>query len=142
MRKGNSRPVTLIRTGFAVAALALAMVALAGVPPLMRPAPTPTKGTTQGHLVKMQTAENLPVPVSQLQAEVNTLKQQVSLLQQQLGQTEQTLATLKQQFDNHWHPLGIGFVTEKTILSGGCPNCMIAFTVPGKAPMYTGKPVF
>lgn len=142
MRKVNPSHVASIAAVAAGTALALAFAASAGGPPVGRLVPTPTAATTGGHPSTMQVASNLPVSASQLQAEVNALKQQVSLLHQQMAHAEQTLATLKQQFDNHWHPLGIGFVTEKTILSGGCPNCMIAFTVPGKAPMYTGKPAF
>lgn len=127
-----------------VAALASAPTALGQREATTLPRPTAPPG-----------AQAIPGgPPNPYLIEIGTLKQQVSALQQSVaalqtknGQLEAkvsslqaSLLTVKQQFKDHKHELNIGWFTVKTLTSGGCPNCMVAFNQPGKAPSYTGPP--
>jgi hypothetical protein len=87
--------------------------------------------------------------------EIGTLKQQVTLLQQAVQQLQTENGVLKQKIarletlgervvklESHRHDTGLGFATWKTVQSGACPECMVAFTQPGKTPQYTSPPKY
>jgi hypothetical protein len=93
----------------------------------------------------LQPAQNIPVPPT----EIGLLKQQVAQLQVETTRLTKDvialnaeLAKLKQNFEKHGHEMGLGWVNWKTMLMGGCPDCMVPYQVPGKTPNYTSKALY
>jgi len=83
---------------------------------------------------------NVPNPYL---VEIGALKQEVASLQQTTLALEGKVALLEQtllKLSHHRHDTGLGFTTWKTIQAGTCPDCVMPFAQPGKAPQFTSEP--
>lgn len=143
----ETRILDRARIAVIVAAAAIAATAVAQ----MRQAPTrpPSLPPLAAQPIPGAPPNPYLIEIGSLKQQVSALQQSVAALQTKNGQLEAkvgglqaSLLTLKQQFKDHKHELNVGWFTAKTLTSGGCPNCMVAFNVPGKAPSYTGPPKF
>lgn len=132
--------VIVAAAGIAATAVAQLRQAPPTRPPSVAPAVQPIPGGPPNpYLIEIGTLKQRVAALEQI---VQALQKESATLRQKTDRVESLASTVRQELQRHTHPMNLGFTTWKSVNSNSCPDCMVAFTTPGKAPTNTGPAKF